>query len=237
MIRTGCGSHRRTEPMSSQPPSLSTSTEEPTFRPFRPTVEVVIALVRVRQGRVEVLLTPGEKPEWRLPHTVPAVHEPLEKAARRVLGPEPGLLYLEQLHTYAESEGGQRPVLAIGYLAARTSPQEVRESPVPGASQWWPLTSLPELSSEEQRLLAAARSRLRDRLTDEALLRSLLPSEFSLSELQAVHESVLGRPLDKRNFRKGILSGGLVEPTPQFRRQGAHRPARLYRLTGGHVFG
>jgi 8-oxo-dGTP diphosphatase len=210
--------------------------EEPRFRPFRPTIEIVIALVRVRQGRVEVLLTPGGPTEWRLPHTVPAVHEPLENAARRVLRPDSGLLYLEQLRTYAETDGNAS-VLAIGYLAAHTSPQEVRESPAPGAGQWWPLTSLPDLTGEEERLLEAARARLRERLANEALLRSLLPAEFSLSELQAVHESVLGRSLDKRNFRKGILSGGLVEPTPQFRRQGAHRPARLYRLSNGHAFG
>jgi 8-oxo-dGTP diphosphatase len=198
---------------------------------------VVIALVSVRLGSVEVLLTPRDSSEWRLPHTVPAVNEPLESAARRVLGPEPGVLYLEQLHTYAEPDGGQGPVLAIGYLAARTSPQEVRESRDAGANRWWSLTSLPDLSPEEQRLLAAARARLRDRLSDESLLRSLLPSEFSLSELQAVHENVLGRHLDKRNFRKGILSAGLVEPTSLFRRQGAHRPARLYRLSNGHAFG
>jgi 8-oxo-dGTP diphosphatase len=59
---------------------------------------------------------------------------------------------------------------------------------------------------------------------------SLLDVEFSLSELQQVYEAVQGRELDKRNFRKWVLGSSLVEPTAHYRREGAHRPARLYRF-------
>ena len=55
-----------------------------------------------------------------------------------------------------------------------------------------------------------------------------MPERFTLSELQQVYELILGEPLDKRNFRKRILSLGLVRETGKERKAGAHRPAKLY---------
>jgi 8-oxo-dGTP diphosphatase len=57
----------------------------------------------------------------------------------------------------------------------------------------------------------------------------LVPEEFTLTELQRVHERILGIELDKRNFRKKTLALDLLEPTGEERRDGPHRPARLYR--------
>jgi 8-oxo-dGTP diphosphatase len=56
-----------------------------------------------------------------------------------------------------------------------------------------------------------------------------MPEEFTLSELQSVYESILGAHLDKRNFRKRALALGQIEETGHLRRQGSHRPAKLYR--------
>jgi len=58
----------------------------------------------------------------------------------------------------------------------------------------------------------------------------LLPAEFTLSELQALLEAILGRPLDRRNFRRKVREMGLLEATGAARREGAHRPAALYRF-------
>jgi 8-oxo-dGTP diphosphatase len=77
-------------------------------------------------------------------------------------------------------------------------------------------------------LVTAAVRRLRSLLWHTNAGGCLLPEEFTLSELQALYEAVEGRPLDKRNFRKWVLSNHLVDPTPRERRDGAHRPARLY---------
>jgi 8-oxo-dGTP diphosphatase len=51
-----------------------------------------------------------------------------------------------------------------------------------------------------------------------------------LSELQTVYELILTEPLDKRNFRKRILALGVIEETGDERREGPHRPAKLYRM-------
>jgi 8-oxo-dGTP diphosphatase len=59
---------------------------------------------------------------------------------------------------------------------------------------------------------------------------SLLPKEFSLSQLQQPYEAILLGRLDKRNFRKRILSLGVLEPTGRLASEGRHRPAKLYRF-------
>ena len=56
-------------------------------------------------------------------------------------------------------------------------------------------------------------------------------AERSLRELQSAYEAIEGHPLDRRNFRKRMLSTGVIEPTGDLRREGAHRPALLYRFT------
>src|SRR5256885_582813 len=68
------------------------------------------------------------------------------------------------------------------------------------------------------------------RLREAPILFELLPAAFTLSELQALAEAILGRGLDRRNFRRKVLEAGVVEPTGGSRREGAHRPAALYRF-------
>jgi 8-oxo-dGTP diphosphatase len=72
--------------------------------------------------------------------------------------------------------------------------------------------------------------RLRAKLEYSNVAYSLLPAEFTLSQLQRVYEAILGRPLDKRNFRKRMLSLGLVEATGHTATEGRHRPAQMYRF-------
>jgi 8-oxo-dGTP diphosphatase len=63
----------------------------------------------------------------------------------------------------------------------------------------------------------------------------LLPRQFTLTDLQTLYEAILERPLDKRNFRKKILSLGLLKSEGRTRAAGAHRPARLYSFALGKV--
>jgi 8-oxo-dGTP diphosphatase len=78
--------------------------------------------------------------------------------------------------------------------------------------------------------LEYAIQRLRWKLEYTNIVYSLLPRDFTLTELQRVYEIILGRPLDKRNFRKKMLSLGMLQVTPRAVKVGAHRPARLYRF-------
>jgi hypothetical protein len=73
---------------------------------------------------------------------------------------------------------------------------------------------------------------VRARLDDLPLGATLLAGAFTMSELQRLYETVLGRPLDRRNFQKRILDLGLVDRLPDQRTGGRHRPPQLYRWAG-----
>ena len=86
----------------------------------------------------------------------------------------------------------------------------------------------PPLAFDHRSILDRALTRLQLRLEYANLALEFLPDTFTLPELQGVHEAILDRPLDKRNFRKRLLAQGILTPSGE-RRVGVGRPAQLYR--------
>jgi 8-oxo-dGTP diphosphatase len=109
--------------------------------------------------------------------------------------------------------------------AAERARLEPRETWQPG---WFRVAALPDLAFDNNAIIDHALRRLRAKLEYTNVVYSLMPDEFSLSALQRVYETILGRPLDKRNFRRRILSAGIIRPTARRSVSGAHRPALLY---------
>lgn len=89
---------------------------------------------------------------------------------------------------------------------------------------------LPPLAHDHGRLIEEARASLSVRLRESPAVFELLPEEFTLGDVQSLCESILGRDLDKRNFRRKLLELGFVVQTRKLRRDGAFRPARLFRF-------
>jgi 8-oxo-dGTP diphosphatase len=87
---------------------------------------------------------------------------------------------------------------------------------------------LPDLAFANEEVVGYALERLQAKLDYTNVAYSLLPERFTLSQLQRVYESIQGKKLDKRNFRKRMLSVGVMLETDETRKEGAHRPARLY---------
>jgi 8-oxo-dGTP diphosphatase len=84
-------------------------------------------------------------------------------------------------------------------------------------------------------VLAYALERLRNKLQYANVAYSLLPERFTLTQLQRVYETILGRALDKRNFRKRMLSLEIIQATDERQAEGAGRPALLYRFTSNEL--
>ena len=166
--------------------------------------------------------------DWSLPGGIVREREDLEEAVRRALSrvTPPGLVrHLEQLGTFGEAERDPRGrVLSVSYLALMPEP-----GPALAAAAWLPADPPPPMAFDHARILEAALERLRGKLSYSNVAYGLLGEEFTLSELQAVYESVLGRELDKRNFRKKVLSLEMLDEAEGMRR-GPHRPAQLYRF-------
>jgi 8-oxo-dGTP diphosphatase len=95
---------------------------------------------------------------------------------------------------------------------------------------WFPVADLPSLAFDHEEILDVALRRLKGKIRYEPIGFELLPEKFPLSELQRLYETILEQPLDKRNFRKKILSMGLLADTEEIQQDVAHRAARLYRF-------
>jgi 8-oxo-dGTP diphosphatase len=96
---------------------------------------------------------------------------------------------------------------------------------------WHPVEDLPPLAFNNERVIAQAVERVGAKLDYTNIAYGLLPDLFTIRELQTTYEAILRRPLDRRNFRKRMLSTGIIEATDELRRRGAHRPAQLFRFS------
>lgn len=194
---------------------------------------VVVVIFTVRLGSLSVLLIeraadPG-RGQWALPGGVLHEDESLDDAAKRKLEDETGVsdVFLEQLYTF-DRLGDGRADIVVTYFAlvdlARTRLRADSEwRPV-----WQPVHPLPPVAFENDRVIAYAEERLRNKLEYTNVVYSLLPRRFTLTQMQRVYEAILGEPLDKRNFRRRVVGLGIVRETGQTVKEGAHRPAMLY---------
>jgi 8-oxo-dGTP diphosphatase len=203
---------------------------------IRVTVDVVIFTIRA--GALHVLLVRRAAPPFAGRHAIPGgfVHEDesLEAAARRELAEETGVrdVYLEQLYTFGDPDRDPRGrVITVAYFALIASDAVALRAGTDAAeARWFPVAALPPLAFDHDRILAYAFERLRNKLEYTTVGFQLLPARFTLGELQAVYEAILGRRLDKRNFRRKMDLLGIVTPLRAQRRTG-RKPARLYRFS------
>lgn len=172
--------------------------------------------------------------KWALPGGFVHVGETLDEAAARELSEETGLrdVFLEQLYTFgAVGRDPRERVVSVAYFAlVRPGDFVARASTDAADARWFPAGALPLLAFDHGSILAVARERLCGKLRYQPIGFELLPEKFTLSDLQRLYEAVLGGGLDKRNFRKKVLSFDLLEPLDETRRVGRSRPAQLYRF-------
>lgn len=194
-------------------------------------IDVRPILFAIHDGELWVALTEASG-SWELPRVTLQVTESLDAAAFRALQEHLGTThrYIEQLYSLAV-ENAAAPSVLIAYLGIAEAGAHVLGA---SGAAWQRASSLPEISEIDDRIIDYALVRLRAKLGYTTIAFHLLPMTFSLSELQQVYEIVLGRALDKRNFRRRIQSSEILDATRETRREGSHRPARLYRFRAAH---
>ncbi len=192
----------------------------------------------VREGKLQVLLIGMKKVPyvgaWAVPGGLIGEEETAEACARRILREQTGVAdaYLEQLAAFdAPNRDALGRVVSVAYVALMPSDDvELTTTEKYADVRWWPVARLPKLAYDHKDVIGVALTRIRAKLAYTNVAWSLLPKEFPLSDLQSVYETILGRVMDKRNFRKKLLALDIVEPTGKLARGGAHRPAELYRF-------
>lgn len=191
-----------------------------------PEVDIRVAALTISDDRLFVLLDRADGLQ-QLPRSAPSRSESIDLQARETLRIHLGTpeQYLEQLYTLTVVESGVWRIV-VSYVALISSSDELV---APATGRWELASSLGDLSEGDALVLEYALFRVRAKLDYTTIGFNLLPAEFTLSELQSAYETVLGRKLDKRNFRRRMSALGILTVTGSTRRDGSHRPARLYR--------
>ncbi|MCA9970761.1 MAG: NUDIX hydrolase [Anaerolineales bacterium] len=203
----------------------------------RPSVTVDVVIFSLAADDLKVLLIKRKhKPfagMWAIPGGFVRMHESLEEAAVRELAEETNVtdVYMEQLYTFGQPDRDPRTrVITVAYFAL-VPHDAIHHRPGDDAAEtgWFSMFQLPELAFDHHDILDYALTRLRYKLEYTAVGFELLPDEFTLSELQKAYETILQEPLDKRNFRRKILSAEILQETGRKKKLDEGRPAKLYR--------
>ena len=119
--------------------------------------------------------------------------------------------------------------MSVAYYAlVKLSAHETKAATDAADARWFPVSKVPKLAFDHAEILATALARLKAKVRYQPIGFELLPPKFTLSQLQHLYEAVLGVGLDKRNFRKKVLSFGLLVPLNETQMVGRHRPAQLF---------
>ncbi len=156
----------------------------------------------------------------------------LNECVKRELYEETGVdnIFLKMLHAYGDVGRDPRGrVVTVAYLAViNSSDVELNKTKVSENAEWVDVSSVKALAFDHSTILAEALDELRHEIMDSTIVFQLLKKRFTLTEMQKSYEVILGKPLDKRNFRKWIKQHDILFATDQTKMEGVHRPARLY---------
>lgn len=202
--------------------------------------------------RLKVLLIKRKYPiddlsaeDLKLPGAMILENETLPEAANRVLEESTGLseIYLKQTSIFSAPDRVNekemdwickfhgirtRRVVTVGYYALVKLNQGIVNYTTRKGATWVDVDSIRSLIMDHLEILADALSALQKEIIHTPIAFELLPRKFTINQLQSLFEAVLGISIDNRNFRKKILSSGIISPTGEFEKNVSHKPAQYY---------
>lgn len=192
-----------------------------------------------QNGKVFVLLIQQKfgtsQSYWALPGGLVENEESLLEAVIRELKEETNIKvnYLEQLYTFGDDvhRDSRNRVISVAYFALVDSTKfNIKANTDAENVQWFPISEIPKLAFDHNIIIEKAIDRLKSKLSYQPVGFDLLPEKFLFSELENLYCSILEKEIDRRNFRKKILSFGIIEETSEFSSVKTGRPAKLFQF-------
>ncbi|WP_345947516.1 MULTISPECIES: NUDIX domain-containing protein [unclassified Mucilaginibacter] len=190
-------------------------------------------------GELKILLIErNDEPfkDWlALPGNLVQNNEGIEEAAERILHELTGLnnLHMEQFHTFGDVNRHPRGrIITVAYYALIRidSQKELRPGQLARKALWHTVSDLPKLAFDHTEIFKTGFNKLRRRLSYQPIAYELLPEKFTLTQLQQLYEAILNKKLDKRNFRKKMLSYGFLKELDEKQKNVSFRAAKLYKF-------
>jgi 8-oxo-dGTP diphosphatase len=173
------------------------------------------------------------KGEWSLMGGFLKSNEGLDEAAKRILNQLTGLsdVYMEQLYAFGEldRDPGAR-IISVAYFALIKINASDLELVKNHGATWIPISSLPQLIFDHTAMVARALKKLQIRARTQPIGFELLPDKFTIPQLQALYEAIYNKSLDKRNFRRKLLSMDLLEKLEEKEKETSRKGAWYYRF-------
>lgn len=172
---------------------------------------------------------------WALPGGLVQNDESLQDAVKRELKEETNISvnYFEQLFTFGDDvfRDPRNRVISVAYFALVDSSKLIVKADTDAEkAQWFKIDEIPPLAFDHTIILGKGIERLKAKLTYEPIGFDLLPKEFLFSELENLYCTILEKEIDRRNFRKKILSFEIIEETDRFSSIKSGRPAKLFKF-------
>lgn len=202
-------------------------------------IHVISAIFTVDNGITKVLLVKRSnepyKDMWALPGGALYNNERLEDGVKREIYEKTGIENCDiyQFKTFDEfgEENNLFRMLAVSYIGILKSDSKIiKENKNTKDAAWFKIDCVPNLAFKHNEIMNEALKKLKSLITESNILKSILPDNFTMPELQKVFESILQKKFDRRNFRKKILSLNIVEDLNKELSINGNKPSKLYKF-------
>jgi 8-oxo-dGTP diphosphatase len=203
---------------------------------FKIAISVDCVIFGFDENELKILLIKSDldqfRGKWSLLGDIVHTDEDPDDAAYRVLLNRTGMqdLYLEQVQTFGKvSRHPAGRVVTIAYYSLVNIQLSTLRN-LANELHWHPVKKIKQMAFDHKEIVDACYARLKEKLKEHPVGFNLLPKNFSLRELQNLYEAILDVKLDRRNFRKKIMSMGLLIDLNEMEDDVPHRPAKLYKF-------
>jgi 8-oxo-dGTP diphosphatase len=172
--------------------------------------------------------------KWALPGGFVKDNETLEHAVIRELYEETGVKtnYLEQLYTFGEINRDERArIITIAYIALiNPKNYSLKADTDAKDAKWFDVKNIPALAFDHKDIITIGLERLKAKINYQPIGFELLNSKFPFSDLENLYQTILDKKIDRRNFRKKLLSFGILQETNEIQKKESGRPAKLFKF-------